>query len=95
MLLIYRRVRVVTAIIATGLFVTGCSASHDSTLEAECIMQAAVKAGVTEDALTVTERTNNPAGSLDWRGTYEGGEFGCAGAMDSDDLFQVVTYAVE
>jgi hypothetical protein len=94
-MLTYRRVLVVATTVAAALFLTGCSASHESVLEAECIKQVAVKAGVAEDALTVTERIKNPAGSLDWRGTYEGGEFGCAGAMDADELFQVVTYAIE
>jgi hypothetical protein len=94
-MLTHRRARIATTTIAAALFLTGCSASHQSALEAECIKQAAVKAGVAEDTLTVTERIKNPAGSLDWSGTYEGGEFGCAGAMDSDELFQVITYAVQ
>lgn len=77
----------------SAVFLAGCAGNDPQpTLEQDCIEQVAGKAGVAESDVVVTERIKNPAGSLDWRGTYPGGQFGCAGAMDADELFQVLTF---
>lgn len=89
-----RRVALTLAIATSAVLLTGCSGSdRQADLEQDCIEQVAVKAGVDESEVVITERVKNPAGSLDWNGTYPGGQFGCAGAMDSDELFSVVTFA--
>lgn len=89
-----RRTAASLVVVSAILVLTGCAdgASRESTLEADCIRQVAEKAGVDESSVKITERVKNPAGSLDWSGTYPGGQFGCAGAMDSDELFQVLTF---
>lgn len=67
---------------------------HRAELEKDCLEQVAAKVGIAVTDITVTDRIKNPAGSLDWRGTYPGGEWGCAGAMDAPELFSVIAYPV-
>jgi len=78
----------IVALVTVGL--SGCGSSREAALEEECLAQVAAKAGVEVSDLIVDDRIKNPAGSLDWRGTYPGGEWACAGAMDSDELLSVV-----
>ncbi|KKX99697.1 hypothetical protein [Microbacterium sp. Ag1] len=88
-----RRPALALALVLSAVLLASCAGSDpQADLEQDCVEQVAEKAGVAESDVVVTERIKNPAGSLDWRGTYPGGEFGCAGAMDADELFQVLTF---